>query len=244
MTLFLKVAIRPSGVIALRSLPQSKMRSALRHVPPTTLIGAIAYPLLHIAGDRGETGYKGGKFRSNAEAVLSLFEWATVKTIGKPRLYGSLLKINTVYRGKAQSAVTSLPFAVLYGEADYSIEALYIIKEDGLSDSVYSFRDIERAAWGITRLGSRESIVSVENVESRKAEIQEAEKAETAYAFPFKNVEVQGRGTLQSVVDWRSGMGDYSKAKRILMFYPEGTVEVHGKLSIAKFDGEVIVLAP
>ncbi|GAB6102022.1 type I-A CRISPR-associated protein Cas5a [Thermococcus atlanticus] len=244
MTLFLKVTLRPSGIIALRALPQSKMRTALRYVPPTTLIGAIAYPLLHVSGDRGETRYEGRIFRSNAESVLNLFEWVTVKTEGKPKLYGSLLKINTVYRGKVQSAVTSFPFAVLYGEPDYSLTALYLINEETLSESIYSFKDVERAAWGITRLGSRESVASVENVKSGKAEVHEVEKAETAYAFPFKGIEVHGNGTLQSVVDWRSGMGDYSKAKRIVMFYPEGILEVRGRLSIAKLDGEVVILAP
>ena len=244
MTLFLKVHIRPSGIMALRSLPQSKMRTALRYVPPTTLIGAIAYPLFHVVGNRAETAYEGKTFRSKAESVIGLFEWATVKTQGKPKLYGSLLKINTVYRGKAQSAVTSFPFAVLYGEGDYSMTAVYLISEEALSESTYSLRDVERAAWGITRLGSRESVVSVEEVTSGKTEVRDANETTTAYAFPFNGFNVSGRGTLQSVVDWRSGIGDYSKAKRVVMFYPEGTVTVRGELSVAEVNGEVVVLAP
>ncbi|AGT34163.1 hypothetical protein OCC_13320 [Thermococcus litoralis DSM 5473] len=66
MPLFLKVQLRPTGIIALRALPQSKMRTALRYVPPTTLIGAIAYPLLHISGDRGETTYEKKKLQKQS----------------------------------------------------------------------------------------------------------------------------------------------------------------------------------
>lgn len=244
LPLFLKVQLRPTGIIALRALPQSKMRTALRYVPPTTLIGAIAYPLLHISGDRGETTYEKKNFKSKAESVMSLFKWATIKVEGKPKLYGSLLKINTIYRGKVQSAVTSFPFAVLYGEFDGSLTAAYLIDEDALSKSTYTPKDLERAAWGITRLGSRESIVSVEEVKMGKTVFRERDKVRTAYAFPFKGVHVQGKGTLQTVVDWRSGIGDYSNAKRMVMFYPEGTVEVRGKFSTAEIDEEVIVLAP
>ena len=243
MTFFLKVKIKPAGIIALRSLPQSKMRTALRYVPPTTLIGAIAYPLLHIGGERKETHYEKKTFRSSAESVLSIFKWATIKTCGKPKLYGSLLRINTIYRGKAQNAVTSFPFAVLYGESKYSLTAAYLIDEDNLSKSTYSTKDIKRAAWGITRLGSRESVISVEDVKMGKTAVKETDKVETEYAFPFKDVEVEGRGTLQSVVNWRSGIGDYSNANRIVMFYPEGTVKVRGRILSANLDGEVVIIA-
>ncbi|MFA4646528.1 type I-A CRISPR-associated protein Cas5a [Pyrococcus kukulkanii] len=243
MTFFLKVIIRPTGIVALRALPQSKMRTALRYIPPTTLIGAIAYPLLHLKGSRTETFYNKRNFRSAAENVLRLFNWVTVKIEGKPRLYGSLLKINTIYRGKAQSAVTSFPFAVMYGEADYSITAIYLINEEELSKGPYTLRDIERAAWGMVRIGSRESVISVESVKKGKTEIEEMQETRTAYAFQFKDVEVEGKGTLQSVVDWRSGIGDYSKAKHIIMFYPEGIVTVRGNLKVAKCGEEVIILA-
>lgn len=244
MTLFLKVQLRPTGIIALRALPQSKMRTALRYVPPTTLIGAISYPLLHISDDRGETIYEKKTFKSKAESVIGLFKWVTIKTEGRPKLYGSLLKINTIYRGKVQSAVTSFPFAVFYGESTNSLTAAYFVDEDALSESTYSAKDLERAAWGITRLGSRESIVSVEDVKMGKAVFREANKVRTAYAFPFKGVNVHGKGTLQAVVDWRLGIGDYSNAKRMVMFYPEETVEVEGGLSIVELDGEVVILAP
>jgi len=244
LPLFLKVQMKPSGIIALRALPQSKMRIALRYIPPTALIGAIAYPLLHLTGDRGETIYEKKTFRSKAESIASLFKWVTIKMGGRPKLYGSLLKINTIYRGKVQSAVTSFPFAVLYGEFDYILTAAYLIDDDKLAESTYSSKDLTRAAWGITRIGSRESIVSVEDVKIGRTKIEYTEEAKTAYAFPFgKDVKIEGRGTFQAVVDWRSGIGDYSNARRIVMFYPDGIVEVKGKLSVAKLDGEVIVLA-
>ena len=109
MTFFLKVTMRPTGIVALRALPQSKMRTALRYVPPTTLIGAISYPLHHLSGNRAETVYDRKTFKSTADGVKNLFEWVTVKTIGKPRLYGALLKINTVYRGRPRVPLPHSP---------------------------------------------------------------------------------------------------------------------------------------
>jgi len=244
LTLFLKVTLRPTGIVALRALPQSKMRTPLRYVPPTTLVGAIAYPLYHLSKSRTETIYERNTFKSTANSIVNLFEWVTVKNSKKPKLYGALLKINTVYRGNVQSAITSFPFTVLYGSSDFTIIAAYLINENELSRSTFTMRDFERAAWGITRLGSRESIVSVENVERGKAEIVESSSAVTSYAFPFEGFEVQGRGTLQSVVDWRSGIGDYSGAKRMVLFYPEENVRVTGPLRTITIGGETIVLAP
>ncbi|WP_231845584.1 type I-A CRISPR-associated protein Cas5a [Pyrococcus abyssi] len=242
LVFFLKVEASPSGIIALRSLPQSKMRNALRYIPPSTLIGAIAYPLFHIAGYRGETLIDRRNPRSAADKIKDLFLWVTVKGSIKPIIYGSILKINRLHRGSVESAVTSFPFAVMYGEQDYSISFVYLLKEEAVANSTYTLKDFERAAWGISRLGSRESIVSVESVKSGKAKIREGKEARTSYAFPFAGKEVEGEGTLQAVFDWRRGIGSYSNPQYILMFYPDGEVTVRGELKVVSLDGEEVVL--
>jgi len=238
---FLKVEVRPAGIIALRSLPQSKMRNAFRYPLPSTLIGALAYPLLHIAGDRTETLEPKRNARSSADRIRPLIEWTTLKVSGKPRVYGSILKINRLHRGSVESAVTSFPMAVMYGESDYTLTLLYLLNDDLIRASEFSVKDFERAAWGISRLGSRESVVSVESVELGKGRIMEKEMAETAYAFPLTGKKVQGNGVVQGVIDWKEGIGNYSKARIIVMFYPEGKVKVEGRLRVIDVGEEVVL---
>ncbi|AEH24648.1 CRISPR-associated protein Cas5 family [Pyrococcus yayanosii CH1] len=242
MVFFLKVEVNPTGIIALRALPQSKMRNALRYIPPSTLIGAIAYPLFHIKGERKETLMERKNPKSAADTLRGIFLWTTIKMSGKSKAYGSILKINRLHRGSVESAITSLPFTVMYGERDYSMSIVYLLKEEAISASSYSLKDFERAAWGISRLGSRESVVSVESVESGRVEIHEADEARTSYAFPFTGKEVEGRGALQAVFDWRKGIGSYSNTSFIVMFYPEEEVTVRGALKVVSLDGEEVVL--
>ncbi|AFK22400.1 CRISPR-associated protein Cas5 family [Pyrococcus sp. ST04] len=218
------------------------MRNALDYIPPSTLIGAIAYPLFHLMGERRETLIEGKNQKSAADKLRNLFLWVTTKMTGKPKIYGSILKINRLHRGNVESAVTSFPFAVMYGNINYSLSIVYLLKEEAISNSPYTLKDFKRAAWGISRLGSRESVVSVENVESGRAEVHEMEEAKTSYAFPFSGKEVEGKGALRAVFDWRKGIGSYSDVPLIVMFYPEEEVIVRGKLKVVTLDGEEVVL--
>jgi len=239
---FLKVTLKPSGVIALRSLPQSKMRSAFKYPPLTALIGALAYPLLHQKGSRAEVIQVGRDFKSSAEIIRPFIEAVAIKVVGQSRVYGAILKIHRNYRGKIEGAVTSMPMALLYGNSDYIMEVVYLLK-DSIFSSQFTLKDFERAAWGITRVGSRESIVSVEDVKTGKAKVYEDKTAETSYSFEIKGgIKYYGKGFIQSVADWKEEMTNYTQAKKILVFYPIGKVMVEGKLKLAKIDAEVLVL--
>lgn len=239
---YVKVDIKSSGVTAIRSLPQSKLRMAYHYPPPGTLVGALAYPLIHLKKERKEIIYEGKKFKSAAEKVLPFVKWATLSVSGRPKVYGTLLKVNRLYRGEVGSGVTAFPFSLSYGEKEYRLTGVYLIDGESLKRHGYTLKEVLRAAWGITRIGSRESIVSVESVESGSAKFEQANEAETRFALPLENKSIEGRGLLQSVVDWTQGLTNYSRAERILFFYPEEMVRVEGDLSIVRIDDEVIVL--
>jgi CRISPR-associated protein Cas5a/b/c len=72
---FLIIEAKPSGILALRSSPQSKMRSAFRYPTLTSLIGAISYPLFHVKGLRREV-IDGD--RCSVEMLRSLFKTVNI----------------------------------------------------------------------------------------------------------------------------------------------------------------------
>lgn len=240
---FLLVKLKPSGVIALRSLPQSKMRISFKYPPPSSLLGALAFPLLY--GDRVETVYEGKKPKSRLEEIKKFFRWIAVNVVAQPRAYGSLLRINRYYRGKVESAVTSLPVTLLYGDVgDESIHAVYVFRDDAVQGSSFTFRDFERAAWGIVRLGSRESAVFAEDVVLGAGDIVERSKAATRYSFMLREGRVVGGSfSVQHVVDWRAEASDYGfAAPRLAMAYPRETVTVEGSLKVIVVQGEEVIV--
>jgi CRISPR-associated protein Cas5a/b/c len=237
---FLIIEAKPSGILALRSSPQSKMRSAFRYPTLTSLIGAISYPLFHVKGLRKEV-IDGD--RCSVEMLRNLFKTVAVKVEGNPVIYGSILRINRIYRKDVESAVTSLPMSIMYGEMDFKIKIAYIFNDEILDNSEYTIKDFERAGWGIVRIGSRESVVSVEDVVTGKSEIKEGDEVETEYSFEFKNIsDYDGRGLLQAVVDWREELTNYTNAKKMIIVYPFGRVKVFGDLRFIDANGEVILL--
>ncbi|XRO75670.1 type I-A CRISPR-associated protein Cas5a [Methanocaldococcus sp. 28A] len=240
MPSFLIIEAKPSGILALRSAPQSKMRSAFRYPTLTSLIGAISYSLFHVKGLRKEV-INGDK--CSTEMLRNLFMTVAVKVEGNPVIYGSILRINRYYRGEVDSAITSLPMSIMYGEKDFKIKIAYVFNDEILENSEYTIKDFERAGWGIVRIGSRESVVSVENVIVGKGKIKEGNEVETQYSFEFKNItDYDGKGILQAVVDWREELTNYTNAKKMIIVYPIGKVKVRGDLRFIDVDEEVILV--
>lgn len=236
----LMVTLRSHGIIALRVSPQSKMRISFKHPPPTSLIGALAYPLF--SEDRREMVMsEDGKVKSVADMLRDMLIGVTISSKGG-LMYGPLFRINRLYHGVAESAVTSLPVTVTYSECDSPLRVIYIFDDEKLTN--YTINDLKRAAWGITRIGSRESIVNVEDVKASKVEISNTKIAKTSFSYPLEKVKsVKGRYDVELVVDWRrSEVGDYSRVDKIKMAYPLEENVVEGDLKIAFVDGESVII--
>lgn len=240
MSLILTATLRSHGIIALRVYPQSKMRISFKHPPPTSLIGALAYPLFR--DYRKEIMFdKNGKVGSTAENLKKMLIGVAVRSKGGI-IYGPLFRINRLYHGVADSAVTSLPITVNYSENEYLITVVYVFDDEKLGS--YTARDLERAAWGITRLGSRESIVSVDHVRMFRSELREVNTARTSFSYPLDKVKnVKGRYDIETVVDWKSSeIGDYSRANKIRMAYPQEDNVVEGRLKVVNVDEEAVII--
>ena len=222
---FLLVRVRFSWGFAARLQPQSKMRMAFKYPPPTTLLGALAYPFIRRRGaGRLEVITKGKKVISAADKLKGLVKEVATSLHEEPSIYGSYLRVNRIYRKSLDFAVTAFPSSFVYSN------------EEGLADLVYVMEevseDLERAAWGITRIGSRESVVSVESVYVGEAIPKRGNSVKTRFSFSLRDYSVRGDGTILYVVDWRKqDIGDYAKADRIPYYYPKHEVEVSGNLS-------------
>ncbi|MDW7986990.1 MAG: type I-A CRISPR-associated protein Cas5a [Nitrososphaerota archaeon] len=235
------VSLKSHGILALRAMPQSKMRAAFKHPIPTSLIGAFAYSLFN--RERYEVLFeKSGKIRSRADELRKILVSVAVCSIGGSILYGPMFRINRLYKKRVESAITSLPLSINYGEVDNQYRVVYIFDEERLE--TYSIRDLERAAWGITRLGSRESVVSVEEVMSSSAKLINTTSTNTRFSFPLDKVKrVEGRYDVEIVVDWKvCEIGDYSRTSKIRLAYPLEKVAVEGDLDIIRVDGEEVVI--
>jgi len=226
---FILARVKFSWGFATRLQPQSKMRMAMKYPPPTTLIGALAYPWTRSIKGRIEVIKRGNKIISAAEELKKRIIDVSISLDKEPSMYGDYLKVNRYYRGKVESAVTALPSSFLYSNVDTIADLVYLMEKVDNS--------LERAAWGITRMGSRESVVSVESVYIGEAISKKGEIARTRFSFPINKQKVSGNGTILYVVDWRgSDIGSYAKANRVPYFYPKGEVEVQGNLEWYELD--------
>lgn len=234
--LYLAVELKPHGLLAMRSLPQSKMRVAFRYVPPSTLLGALVYSIARLRGEREETIFSGNVSKSYVEAYRDLVVNISMSTNVQPIIFGFLLRINRYYRREISFSITSLPVAVYYSSIDPFIKAIYLINDLVLDRYGLSRNDLLRAGWGIVRVGSRESLVSVENViledtTVREVELSDDEAIDTEFSFEYRsNIGIKGHYFLGYVVDWRKELTDYSLAEKIPVVYPRGRVFVWGKV--------------
>lgn len=236
----LMATLRSHGVIALRVSPQSKMRASFKHPPPTSIIGALAYPLFRDSR-REIVISKDGRVKSIADELRNMLIGVAVSSRGG-LMYGPLFKINRLYHGVADSAVTSLPITITYSEYDSLIRVVYIFDDEKLTN--YTLNDLERAAWGITRLGSRESVVNIEDVKTSRVEISDADVVKTQFSYSLERVKnVKGRYDIEMVVDWRSNeVGDYSRVSRIRVAYPLEDNIVEGELKVVYVNGEAVII--
>ncbi len=230
----LAVRLRPSWGYAIRIQPQSKMRAALRFPPPTTAMGALAYPLLLIRGDRREVLSDKRPAGSSAELVRREVEHVAISVLARTLTHGSLHKVNQLYRGKVFPSITALPSVFIYSEGESWVDVAFI-----LGRGAHDVEELERAGWGITRLGSRESLFSAESVEVVQGERRRTTEVETRFTFTLRDgMTVEGSYEVLQVVDPSSSIGDYSQVPKTPLCYPAGVVRVRSEepLETISFD--------
>lgn len=238
----------------LNTIPFSKSRPPLRVLPPTTLIGALAFPINRTLGFP-ETYEES----SGAERLRQLMKYVGYRVDSPLIEYSDLSKISFYYRGEAKTDAVAVgkTYSLLSSPSgrSYGITLCYIIDESK-AYSVLKSKNIKRellkAACSITRLGSRESIVVPVKVSFGEAKLLDLKYGETNFSFLKHMVTlVKGNYIMTQVFDWEQvKIGDYKNAKLDLLIVPYDAtkhisekvdVELAGKYAFYDIGGELVV---
>jgi len=163
---------------------------------PTTLVGALAKPYLKLIGDDSELylDEKSGTIVSSAARLLDKVKYVTAGIKGFSVPFQDLEYISKVLyeqEGNLRSNVRNF-LSYAFSALARGKTSLLTYSEEGLRGEVYAIYAVTdddagllgKAAWGITRVGSKESAVYVKNVHIVEPEIVTDRKVETMFYIP------------------------------------------------------------
>mgnify|MGYP000509965550 CR=1 FL=1 len=255
---YIKVSLIPHWGFMLTQVGATKSRIALRVLPPTTLIGALAYSLFHDKLPEERVVSSAGKRKGlsivsaadylrdvlisvNAKINVPFIRYADLSRIFFYDVRRKVLKSDAVAVGK-----------IYTGRGDIRVTYLF---DSELAEEKLGTRwkeELAVAAMSIVRVGSKESIVSAIRVEYGEAKPVEAREVETSYYFPsYAATPLRGVFSLVNVVDWtKSSIGSYLEAEYTSIVVPYDSASlrvstVRAKLSdgVSAYDvgGEIVV---
>jgi len=230
---FLKVSCILHWGWRLSMVPFSKSRPPLLVPPPTTLIGALAYPL-----NRALKLPEAFHEYSGAECLRETLRYVGLRMDSPLISFFDLSKIHFFYRKEVRNDAVALgktyTLSLKKPECEFpAITICYVIDE---TKAYSKFGDeaknkLIEAAFSITRIGSRESLATTLNVSYGEAKISPQRSGKTSFSFLRKAIsDVKGSFIICEVIDWEiSAIGDYSRAERELMIVPYDTTEYSPK---------------
>lgn len=236
----------------LNLIPFSKSRPPLRVLPPTTLVGALAFPL-----NRALALPETYERYSGAEWLRQLLKYVGYRIDSPLTEYSDLSKISFYYRkgeaktdavavGKTYSLSSSRPYGVTLCYIIDESKARFVLKGESME------KELLKAACSIMRLGSRESIAVPFRVSSGKAKLLDFKFGETGFSFLKRMVtSVEGSYIMSQVVDWElAKIGDYKNAIFDMLIVPYDAaryasgrvrVELADEYAFYDTDGELVI---
>jgi len=195
------IDVRIHWGFSVRTFPGSAAQQSYLILPPTTILGALAYGLTSTGFVKSEVYEKDGIIHSAAIKLIEEFWpiYATVElrdpTIAPPRSLQMIKYLSAFYRAwllDVETKIQSLKLAELRSPigVGYTVAPTATLRV-----AIIATREIPREAlWSIVRLGSRESLASVLNVSIVKAEVSKPQKGiiETRFAFPYEVISGEG----------------------------------------------------
>lgn len=236
----------------------TKSRPAVKVVPPTTLIGALSFGLTRIR--RSSENQSSDEFISNAESIRELFfslnyrfnsilfEYSDLTKVlsykvREKRIISDAVGISKIYVYPLSSSNDSPELSVIY----------FIDPKKAYSSLGTNWEtELECAAWFITRIGAKESIVSVKNVSIGEAKEITKDEVETEYSFfEDKATLIEGKYIEYPVIDWsKHKIASYSSAPYRTLVLPYDYLEKRptkvkvrpsNDAKVLTVDGELIV---
>lgn len=163
----------------------SAAQPSFRFLPPTSLIGSLAFA---VASREGwvEVLVDGSDLYSYTAKLMDDIPWVAYRFLNIDPVYvietrdlvrtlvAMYVRKNHVYPGSPYLWAVQAHGKIYV--PSILIEVLYVIR-DGTADKLFKY------AWGITRVGTKESLASVKSVELLSAEIEDSTTVSTAFSF-------------------------------------------------------------
>jgi CRISPR-associated protein Cas5a/b/c len=201
-------------------IPFSKSRMAFKVPPPTTLVGALAYPLARILR-KPET--KDGL--SWANSLWGPIRWASAKVSHPIHKAVDISRIYWLHKAKNQVKTDAV-----------AVERVYTISKRPIINVVYmiSRKDAEAflgekwddliyaAAWAMIRMGQKEGMITVLNTSLKPTKPFKPEgKLETEFYFPLRLASLEsGEGFFEDFVPMGAPIGEYVTQEKEPYFVP------------------------
>jgi CRISPR-associated protein Cas5a/b/c len=205
---FIKVDIFPSSTINAGIITGTKSRPSFKIPPLTTIIGALSYPLAKIKG------YSESGVAYMPALLASIIKGVYITISGSLIPYSSISKM-WFYR-EEEKIVKSDVYAyqrIYFGgflRPNPPITLIYIfdpIKSEEKLGNKW-MEEIVISAWSISRLGDKESIVSISNIEEGFADEIYTKEITTNFLIPLlENLRIEpidgGDVEIFTFYDWR-----------------------------------------
>jgi len=198
----------------------TKSRPALRVIPPTTLIGALSYPLAKIKGWPENLGSvsSADRLRKILISVHYSVIWGHLVT------YAEVSKIFSYKVREKRIISDAAAIQKVYAMPGTTLRIYYIFSNVAANMLGSSWEtDLMVAGWSIVRIGAKESLVSVRDSRLMDVNVIEAKGfMDTKATIPMDSAKnIKGNFTVEEVVDWRkSGVGRYFNAPRTRIAQP------------------------
>ena len=248
----LKVTLEVHWGLSINYFFGTKSRPPLRVIPPTTLIGALAYPIARMMNFPEVINGQ-----SSAEKIKKMIKgvYYTIEEEYDPFIpYGENTKL-VFYKVREKMIKTdAAPLPRLYSTIPVTITIIYLIDEEKareiLGDEWEKILLVSAAS--MIRLGARESIISVYSVGLHDARIRENTNGfiRTRYTIPLDSVKpmkISGNYRVAKIIDWRrTSIGDYVNKPTTLIAQPipgptGSEVTIEEPITYIDVDGEALV---
>ncbi len=218
--LALVVNVETHWGLSLNYFSLTKSSPALRIIPPTTLIGALAYPIAKLMKWPENKG-----LRSSAEIIRKGFLGVYYSVIhGTFIPYSEISKLVS-YKVREKGIIRDAAAVQrMYSSPGTRLRLYYMCGDlAGILGQAWE-KILLEAAWSMSRIGAKESIVSVLDASLVEAEVVETSTIETGATVPMESVEeVEGEHVLAWVIDWRkTEIGKYHGSPMTLVAQPMG----------------------
>ncbi len=248
----LRVVLEAHWGLSINHFFGTKSRPALRVIPPTTLIGALSYPIIRMLNKPEVIG--GGSAANLVKSMIKGVYYAIDEKYDPFIPYSENNKLAFYKKREKILKTDAAPLPRLYSVVPVRITVIYLIDEDE-AERLLGDRWEEKlllAAASMVRIGARESIITVHSVELLDALITRVSGGiiKTRYTIPLDSVKpmrIEGNYRVAKIIDWRrTSIGDYLESPTTLIAQPTpktngGWVTVREDIPVIRVGDEYLI---